>query len=159
MEHFNLFPTLKRAVEIAYHGNFKVSVFADADYKNAKIDFDILKNQTDIFHDNGEIQIEIVKPNAYITKIKDAKIIKKPLSKVNYEFDENSIVLINNAVKKVDFSLKDVLIIKNIARTIASFDDCEKIELIHVAEAITYRTYANDKSLSNITRPLSNIRI
>ena len=143
MEHLNLFLNLKRAIEIAYHGNFKIAVFADKDYKNAKIDFETLKNfiGKEIFSPVGEIKIEIYKPKSYISKLKQEKIEKKPFNKmIKKEFPENSITFVNVATEKTDLSLMDILLIKDISQAIASFDECSKIDLMHVAEAIQYRS-------------------
>ena len=156
-----LFVALSRAIEIAKLGNHTVSVCFDDDYKEGFDDYESIKNfysgWFDSFVENGDIKIELFKPQDYEqnrqceTIIDIQKRIDKALlhKKPEIKLCNASQQLLKTAIGRIGLSLSQVEKIKEVAQTIAQLDLSDKIMAWHIAEAIQYSyNFDDDKKLN-----------
>jgi len=182
MEVFNfvdLYPNLFRAIEIAKTGNFTISAYFSDDYIEGFEDYTAIKDYCKGFFDDfvvdGDLKIEICKPQSKIYKKKCDTLddIKNRIENYNLNKSPNIILddtpnrLLETAINRCNLSFKQIETIKNISAAIAKTEN-SIIKVHHVAEAIQYVAFldydklinAENKTISfseNITIKLSYI--
>ena len=151
-----LWCNLFRAIEIAKTGGYSISVHFDQEYKNGFDDYLSIKNFCEGWFDNfvsdGDMKIEIVKPQSYERKGKWETLecisnrIEKTLQFQTPELKlcDSSEILLKTATQRLDLSLSQVEKIKQIAITIAQMDFSKTIQAQHIAESIQYSFVYND---------------
>lgn len=151
-----LWCNLFRAIEIAKTGGYSISIHFDQDYKNGFDDYKSIKlfckSWFDNFVSNGDIKVEIVKPQSYEQKnkfetLEDISVrVEKSLQfqKPELKLCNASEALLKTATQKLDLSLQQVEKIKQIAVTIAQMDFSKTIQAQHIAESIHYSFIFND---------------
>jgi len=151
-----LWCNLFRAIEIAKTGEYSVSIHFAEDYKNGFDDYRSIKSFCKGWFDNfvsdGDIKIEIVKPQSYEQKGKCETLedistrVEKSLQfqKPELKLCDSSEILLKTATQRLDLSLSQVEKIKQIAVTIAQMDFSKTIQAQHIAESIQYSYVYND---------------
>jgi hypothetical protein len=141
---------LFRGIEIAKTGGYSISVYFDKEYKNCFDDYKTIKlfckGWFDNFVSDGDMKIEMVKPQSYERKGQIQTLenisnrIEKSLQflKPELKLGDSSELLLKIATQRLDLSLTQVEKIKQIAITIAQMDLSETIKMIHIAESIQY---------------------
>ena len=156
-----LWCNLFRAIEIAKTGGYSISIHFDQDYKNGFDDYKSIKlfckGWFDNFVSDGDIKIEIVKPESYDTKnkwetLEDISLrIERSLQfpKPELKLCNASEALLKTATQRLYLSLSQVEKIKQIAVTIAQMDFSKTIQVNHIAESIQYSITYNDTGYNN----------
>jgi len=151
-----LWCNLFRAIEIAKIGGYSISVHFDQDYKNGFDDYKSIKSFCKGWFDNfvsdGDMKIEIVKPQSYERKGKWETLedistrIERSLQfqKPELKLCDASEALLKTAIERLDLSLSQVEKIKKIAVTIAQMDLSKTTQVQHIAESIQYSFVYND---------------
>jgi len=151
-----LWCNLFRAIEIAKTGGYSISIHFDQDYKNGFDDYKSIKafckGWFDNFVPDGDMKIEIVKPQSYERKGKwetldDISLrIEKSLQfqKPELKLCDSSETLLKTATQRLDLSLSQIEKIKQIAVTITQMDFSKTIQAQHIAESIQYSFVYND---------------
>jgi len=147
---------LFRAIEVAKTGDHSISVNFDQNYKNGFDDYKSIKSFCKGWFDNfvsdGDIKIEIVKPQSYERKGKGETLedistrVEKSLQfqKPELKLCDSSETLLKTATQRLDLSLSQVEKIKQIAATISQMDFSKTIQAHHIAESIQYSLVHND---------------
>ena len=149
-----IWPNLARAVEIAKVGNHSIELFYDEEeYPDGQRDCEALKKAIGpysiCFCQNGDISIEINRPNEYalantiINQLKTddfQKQIMKSYSTVPKDMFVNSagITLMQTAIARLRLCLTKTETVLSIARTIAHMEKYNEVQAHHIAEAIQY---------------------
>jgi len=145
-----LYPNLFRALEIAKLGKHSVSIMFQPEYKEGFDDYIQIKQFCngwfDNFISNGDITIEIVKPNSYSSKIPSESLddIKTRIvqavhnTKPTAVLDNASETLLKTAMKRLNISSIQHQNIINIAKTIAQLEGEPSILPQHIAESMQY---------------------
>jgi hypothetical protein len=151
-----LWCNLFRAIEIAKTGEYSISIYFDQEYKKGFDDYRSIKafckGWFDKFVSDGDIKIEIVKPQSYEQKSKYETLedislrVEKSLQfqKPELNLCNASESLLETTTQRLDLSLSQVEKIKQIAATIAQMDFSETIQAQHIAESIQYSFMYND---------------
>ena len=144
---------LSRAYEIAKLGGLKIKIVFEKDYKNGFDDYQLIKAfyGPEIFSSTGEMVVEITPPQLSDMYPKRATETRKDLririeqgrmKLKSYKFaSESCETLLRTAVNRLNLSLSDIEIVKEIAAVIAQLDKGGDIHTDHLAEAIQYRSY------------------
>ena len=151
-----LWCSLFRAIEIAKTGCYSISIHFDQEYKNGFDDYlsikTFCKGWFDNFVSDGDMKIEIVKPQSYDRKGKWETLedistrVEKSLQFQEPEIKlcDSSEILLKTATQRLNLSLSQVEKIKQIAITIAQMDFSKTIQVQHIAESIQYSFIYND---------------
>lgn len=146
---------LSRAYEIAKLGGFKIKIVFDKEYINGFNDYELIKAfyGPENFSSEGEIIVEITPPE-YSTispkrkgQFETLEDIRKRIEQgrthlKSFEFaSESCESLLKSASNRLNFSLNDIEMCKQIAAVIAQLDNGGDILVEHIAEAIQYRAY------------------
>jgi hypothetical protein len=153
-----LWCNLFRAIEIAKTGGHSISIHFDKEYKNGFDDYlsikTFCKGWFDNFVSDGDMKVEIVKPQSYERKGNWETLecisnrIEKSLQFQTPELKlcDSSEILLKTATQRLDLSLSQVEKIKEIATTIARMDFSKTVQVVHIAESIQYSFIYNDIS-------------
>lgn len=155
-----IFSNLSRAYEIALLGNYKIQVVFENTYKNGFKDYKEIKKfyKGVEFVKNGDIIIDIIKPNA-----KDIDILYESLEDIHKRVKKakNNIIpsifksqvtcnsFIENALNKLDLPFVERENFITLGKIIAQLEGSEYINIEHIAEAIQYRIPHLEKNYCN----------
>lgn len=163
-----LWPNLYRVLEICIVNNNKLCIYANNDYKQANDDFEEIANYLLLKVDNNapainpysiltssfkdaDVILDLRKPTDYLntanyytfSDMKDRVIKARDFNVKNTELNNDGLQLLKLGVSKLNFSFKDIRIIKELAISIAKLDESDNILTEHVAEALMYRNIAD----------------
>ena len=146
-----LWSNLSRVYEIAKLGNFSLRVAYQTDYIAGKDDYAEIKEfYSDAnFSAKGDLIVEITAPYSYEPKVQGEtledihqRVEKAKTNILPTEYNSDSCeTLLNVAANRLNFSMKDVKLVKKIAGVIAQLDNSDKIKVEHIAEASQYRAF------------------
>ena len=157
LEAIYLFPSLERALEIAVYGGFLIRPFVHNDYgkERARQDLEELFLD-DYLHPRGEIYYEHNQPDIHDLQhrkkgITTPEVIRRTKAKwhqilpTELESPGATNLLMKTAHDKINMSLSDYNNIFRIAQAIAGFDEFDKVQTEHIAEAMHYRMIEIDR--------------
>ena len=147
---------LARGMEIAILGKHRISIYANLkDYPTAKNDvrtaltsYSIINNDRAITVDNNaELMIEVVKPSftelfrqyETLKEIQDRITLARKNTKPSLVVQNDAKQLLKTAYERLNLGVNQIDSIVNVASTIAQLEGKDKIETVHIAEAIQYQ--------------------
>lgn len=147
---------LARAMEVAILGKHRISIYANLkDYPTAKNDvrtaltsYSNINNDRAITVDNNaELMIEVVKPSftqlfsqyETLKEIGDRITVARKNQKPSQDIPNNAKQLLKTAYERLNLGVNQIDHIVNVASTIAQMEGKDKIETVHIAEAIQYQ--------------------